>query len=170
VAVTTNFFVNDLHSSAAETASTTAATAGTWSHIVFTNATNVQQVFVNGVLEASGTGTNSAPTAANLLLGWRTGGTEAEHFDGVLEDFRIYNRVLTANEILTIATSHGADSIIDGLVHRWMMNDGYSGAEVTGASTVRDIVDAAQLHGTGTATPFYREDFRTRWRRRRSCS
>jgi hypothetical protein len=156
---------NDLHGSTS-LVGPTIILLNTYTHFVLTNATNSNQIFQNGVLDVSGTVTNQVPTAADLLLGWRTGGAAAEHFDGILEDVRIYNRVLSANEALTIYAAQGSDGIVDGLVHRWIMNEGASGTTVSGASSVRDIVDASQLHGTPTGTPVYREDFRTRWRRR----
>jgi hypothetical protein len=41
------------------------------------------------------------------------------YFRGAISDFRIYNRALSYNEILTISTEHGVDNIRNGLIRQW---------------------------------------------------
>ncbi|HEY0968373.1 MAG TPA: LamG-like jellyroll fold domain-containing protein [Opitutaceae bacterium] len=79
---------------------------GAWRHVVATwtgsaTATNVK-IYVDGVETAYASTTNGAGARANdatsnLYLGNESGGTRT--FDGLLDDVRVYNRVLSAAEI-----------------------------------------------------------------------
>ncbi|MDP2668785.1 MAG: LamG domain-containing protein [bacterium] len=108
---------------------------GTWSHVAVTMniSTDVFKMYINGA-EVSITG--SAPIAAlfastgNVNIGNRKDGTEGP-WDGLLDDVRVYNRALTADEIkrlykigatLKINTSINNDSLANGLVGYWTMN------------------------------------------------
>ena len=97
----------------------TIVAAGNWYHyaVVFdgsgsTNATRLK-LYINGTLRTlSYNLTIPATTSASLagvplLLGKPTAGTNAE-FDGMLDDTRVYNRALTAAEILKIYTAGNA--------------------------------------------------------------
>lgn len=80
-----------------------------WKHVVVTwtgsaTATNVK-FYVDGVEMSYSTTTNASGTRASdsssmLYIGNESGGTRA--FDGLLDDVRIYNRVLSAAEIAAI--------------------------------------------------------------------
>lgn len=82
---------------------------GTWHHVslTFDYATNAAEQYIDGINVNSGSMVNGW----NQNLGeWeigsqgRSGGTV---FDGLLDDARIYNQVLTAAEITHLATSRG---------------------------------------------------------------
>lgn len=79
----------------------TPTSSNTWYHVVATYdmADNTYAVYVNGVLDKSGTSTADLVTqsAAQLSFGTRTGA--AEHFPGALDDIRVYNRKLSAWEV-----------------------------------------------------------------------
>ncbi len=74
-----------------------------WNHIVVTvksGSTNKNQAYVNGINVT--TGRNSATIPDNLTRSLQFGGTSAwagKLFNGSLDEVRIYNRVLTAEEI-----------------------------------------------------------------------
>jgi len=55
------------------------------------------------------------------------------------EDARLYNRILSANEILTIANSYGTDGIVDGMVARYLMKAGSQGANISDPTTLQDV-------------------------------
>ncbi len=86
-----------------------AVSVGTWIHVVATwtgsaTATNIK-FYVNGVETSYGTGTDGTGSrvndgTANLSIG--TDSTTARTFDGVLDDVRAYNRVLSTTEITAI--------------------------------------------------------------------
>lgn len=77
----------------------------TWTHYCVTiNSSNVYNVYLNGVLTVSGkTNPGTYPistTFTNNLLGWYgTGGAGHNSFKGNIADYRLYNTVLTADQI-----------------------------------------------------------------------
>jgi len=80
-----------------------APVVGTWNHVAYTNtAAGTQEIFVNGVMIASGPGNATNPTtggmstALNVLIG--TSGN-AGSFTGALDEIKVYNQVLTAAQI-----------------------------------------------------------------------
>lgn len=80
-------------------------TIGSWSQIVyvFTNVSaNTLQTFVNG--SSIGTVSHSLAsilnTSANLYIGSYNNGEYAQYFDGKIGITRLYNRALTASEVL----------------------------------------------------------------------
>ncbi|TSC72367.1 MAG: hypothetical protein G01um101448_986 [Parcubacteria group bacterium Gr01-1014_48] len=80
-------------------------TLNQWNHIAFTwdgsvTATNVH-IFVNGSETTYFTQTNGVALASDATLGFRVGGRSngAHTFDGFIDDIRIYNRLLSPDEI-----------------------------------------------------------------------
>jgi len=115
----------------------------TWYHVVGTYInTSTRQLFIDGALNNSATQGSSTPTA-NLLRIGTSNHTPASFHAGEIEDVRIYNRVLTAEEVETIYACQGTDDIWTGLLDRWPLNEGSSGATVTGAGSVLDVSDTA---------------------------
>ena len=81
-----------------------------WFHIAVTYAydgagpSTALEVYVNGELDVVGTaGEPSVPTDTTLLLGHRAGASGGEHYGGLLDDLRIYDRVLSEAEIKALA-------------------------------------------------------------------
>ena len=76
-------------------------TPGHWYHIAAAYDTNTDAyaVYIDGVLHNSGTYPTpmSVPAADLLTIGSRTG--TSENFDGILDDVRIYDTMLSADEI-----------------------------------------------------------------------
>ncbi|UCF16567.1 MAG: LamG domain-containing protein, partial [Phycisphaerales bacterium] len=79
--------------------------AGEIYHVVatFDIATGHTQIYINGVLDSEGT---SSPTASAIFLrspftigSWNTG----RYWDGVLDDLRIYNHIVTDEEVAWLA-------------------------------------------------------------------
>jgi len=93
-------------------------------HVVCTyDSDNTGQIFIDGVLDATGTGQTGSPGSAVLRLGHTTDAT-GQYFNGLLEDVRIYDRVLSENECMTIYSCKGTDNIKYGLLHRWTFTEG----------------------------------------------
>ena len=78
----------------------------------------------------------------------------SKYLDGTAWDIRIYNRALSLAERQSIYHSRGADNITNGLVGRWLMNEGTEGATASGASSCIDI-SGHGTHGTPAGTPTY---------------
>lgn len=71
----------------------------TWTHVALTRSGSVCQFYLNGAAVAT-TGTCPANTLTTTRIGNRNGG--ARWFDGKLDDVRIYNRVLSPQEVANI--------------------------------------------------------------------
>jgi len=128
-----------------------------WHHIVqtMTLAGAIAQVFVDGVLDNSRSGgTATVPSNTFTELGRLTGAT-SYYFDGLLDDIRIYNRVLGANEVAAMYAQRGADPNFEGCVSRWRLDEGAPGVVVVGAGVVKD--DVGGNNCTPSATPTFEE-------------
>jgi len=77
---------------------------GSWHHVVASHSsvTNSVNVYVDGVLDATGTITLDATYSALDRIGCGT--YNLDFFDGALDDVRIYNRVLSEAEVALLAT------------------------------------------------------------------
>jgi fibronectin type 3 domain-containing protein len=90
--------------------SAAALTFGSWVHVAVTwtgsTASSNVHVYINGVLSdgitTEGAGAASSDAAYNLVIG-NSAYTTARGFDGVIDEVRVYNRVLSAAEIQAIA-------------------------------------------------------------------
>jgi len=150
-------FTNELWSSTVTqpppAMSTTIPVTGVWYHIGATvDATKFGQIFINGALEASGTSADNA-TGTTLFIGNRSTAGANQCTNGVLDDVRVYTRVLTANEIQTIYACRGSDSIVYGLQNRWLLNEGPDSSIASGAGIIKDMT--ANTTGTPTGSPTY---------------
>lgn len=77
-------------------------TVGVWHHAVFTWDGSVLKLYLDNVLVATGDQTVNAQVVANPLT---IGKREAAYFKGAIDEVRIYNRALSAPEILQIYNS-----------------------------------------------------------------
>lgn len=137
-----------------------------WQHCLFKwSSGNDIQIFLDGTEDTLGTGitgpntgTITSCTTLALGIGAKDGGSGG--WDGLMDDFRIYNRSLTDNEIQTIYAARGADRIIHGLLVRYVFRDFTSGtALATTTDAVKDIGPTGNRHATrtGSTGPTYRE-------------
>lgn len=104
---------------------------GTWYHVAATyddsSTTNNAVLYINGVSQtvtevSTPSGTRSSDAAAVQLLGnWVTDATRA--FDGIMQDLRVYNRLLSANEILNEYNKRGKHPNQNGLVLRALCDE-----------------------------------------------
>ena len=146
--------------------STTVPVANTWYFVAASATQNVSSaLYINGALEATGTCTDTA-TSTNFSIGGRYTADVGDGLDGYIDDVRVYNRILTANEISTLYACRGTDKILYGLVNRWLMYEGAEGVTMSGSGSVKDI--AGLQHGTPNGSPTYAGSFlkyrtRTTW-------
>ncbi len=147
---------NDLNQGATRFVSDGAISDYTLSHVVCTAASDsTGQIYINGVLDKQAAYQSGSPAASGTLdVGYSSWGPDALYMHGYLQDVRIYNRILTANECKTIYESHGSDSIVHGLMNRWLLNDGQEYTAPSGAGSVKDY-GPDQLHLTPSNEPFY---------------
>lgn len=136
-------------------------TAQTWYNVIITvTAGRLCKMYLNGSVQ-SGSVTppsiNTSPTA--IMFGvdpspiWTDSG-QTYRFNGILDDARIYDRVLTQAEISTIFGSRGCDKILYGLVGRWRMFEKNPGVLDTYQGTF--LKDYTTNKNTGTMFAFNR--------------
>lgn len=93
----------------------------TWHHLMITVGSKQTLVYIDGVLHHTFTfapGYSSLPTGTGrLFIGSIQSNTYA--FDGLMDDIRIYNRALSADEVKRLAQDNRA-----GLVGHWKLDEG----------------------------------------------
>jgi hypothetical protein len=77
--------------------------AGAWHHVAGTWDGTKKRIYVDGVLVNSVDSSITYDTHLVYLGADQNGGSMALHWDGTLDDVRIYNRVLSASEIAALA-------------------------------------------------------------------
>ena len=96
------FLIWDGDASNGSTSSTNAVSTNTWTHIAFThdNSSNTTKFYINGSLDATGTGLskNLAGNNSNLFIGW-DGQQGDKYFTGKIDEIRIWDDVRTQAEI-----------------------------------------------------------------------
>lgn len=78
-------------------------TAGNWKHFVVTyDASNVAKIYVNGVLGNQGSFPFWSTVSSNKFYLGNLLGSSSGGFNGAIDDLKIYNRALTAAEVLSL--------------------------------------------------------------------
>lgn len=129
-------------------------------------------IYINGAQSntlaiAGWTGNTSNTTSQAASIATRPDAGAGTFFNGIIDDARVYNRLLSANEINTIYRARGKDSIIRGLIHRYNFFEAATGTIATGAGTVRDKGSGTHVNGTPTNSPTYASAIVSKRRRRR---
>ena len=75
----------------------------TWYHYVFIADETGGKIYVNGQLIDSHSWTGTPGACSNSFI-WKIGGQYTNWYNGKIDDIRIYNRVLTQEEISYLAT------------------------------------------------------------------
>jgi hypothetical protein len=140
------------------TVSTTVIASGVWYHAVATCIKGgVSNVYINGVFEATKATNADSPTLTTMTLGNRDNQPAGDALDGVIDDLRYYNRILSANEVSTIYACRGSDNILYGLQARWLLDEGAEGVAATGTGTIKDATGV--WHGDPVSSPVYAGSF-----------
>lgn len=151
----------------------TPLTPGLWQHIVGTvnYVSSGVQLFVNAVSQTivgatafgatatSNTNSTLARIGANLTA-------NSEFVNGMIEDVRIYQRVLSQAEITTIFTAKGMDHDIQSIGQRYTLNDQATGVLVGNVDNISNIDRIVGTNPSGTNANF--GDSYTTNRRRRA--
>ncbi len=153
---------------------------GNWAHYCVTVQLGVASgyhLYKNGVEVLYGqdslAGYSSLTGYASTPVRWGEESTPPDNWlDGAIDDPRIYNRVLTPAEVLSIYSRRGTDDVIDGLLVRYLLQDKAPGQNMDGtADEVKDETgNAFHAYGdSGTAYATYRESEVLGGLRRRSA-
>jgi len=125
-------------------------------HIVaiFSDSTDLK-CYVDG-MEVSGTYSGTKPTIIGYQGEPLQFGRNGESIKTTSWDARVYNRVLSANEIAEIYHRQGADKVWQGLVGWWRMDEKTSTQTASGAGSIIDLSGNGN-HGTPYNSPVYQE-------------
>lgn len=74
-----------------------ALTVGAWQHVAWVHTVATNQIYTNGVYWGGGAATAHPAAATNI---YTVGSSSVQHYDGDVDDFVIYNKALTADQIL----------------------------------------------------------------------
>jgi len=95
----TSMFNFDINSGPGVT-STTAAVSDEWYHVALTIDSGTAIIYVNGVPENTNSGGTATPYLGPLNIGaWQE---NSRFFDGLMDDFRIYDYPLSGNEVVAV--------------------------------------------------------------------
>lgn len=139
---------------------------GVWHHHALMYDGTDNEYWFNGVLDATSADPGGLHASVlDLAIGGQAGGGDAS--DTEQADIRIYDRILSPEEMQTIVAARGHDEILDGLVFRALGNEGAIGALVS-AVNPRDIGpnQIGFAGGFGTPVPSYVVDGGLSFRRR----
>lgn len=120
-------------------------TPGLWQHVAFSLdfVTKNALIYVNGVSEpVTGTSNLTGNATSNTNSTSAKIGCDinnASFIDGVIEDVRLYQRLVSAAEIMTIFTARGRDGIVQGLASRYPCNDLGEGQAVITVANIGPI-------------------------------
>lgn len=111
-------------------AATDALTPGSWDHVLgtYTKSNNQIQLFINNVSQGTNTGVITDNSKITTMGGSKIIGGNAEYFKGLIRDIRVYDKVLSSDEI---ASLYNKKSVTDRLIYHWRLN-GNANEEIRG--------------------------------------
>jgi hypothetical protein len=156
------FYVSGNGSNFPSALATNALTVGEWTHVAGTFDGNIIKVYINGVLSAS-TGFNGTlynNSTDPLLIGAVDGGgSSRQHFDGDIDEVRLYNRVLCADEIMAHKNCELTGSEA-GLAASYSFNQGFAYGNNSGLDSA---VDRSANGNTGLLQNFALNGATSNW-------
>jgi len=87
---------------AANFTGTTVLSTGVWSHVAFTISGSTVTLYINGAFEASGTVTLNSYSSTTGFIGRTETTSTNEHFNGSIDQVKIFDRAITAAEVTTL--------------------------------------------------------------------
>lgn len=140
---------------------TTVLTRNTWYHatFVFEN-NNSLRLYLNGNLEASIAIGNRTLRNSDNRLRIGVGNLASEHFNGDIDEVRVWNKVLNATDILNTMNCE-LQATETGLVAYYKFNQGNDSVN---NSTVNSLLDSSSNANNGTLTGFALTGTTSNWR------
>jgi hypothetical protein len=126
-------------------------TSNAWNHIAYTFNGTTHSIYINGKFVNSATVAQQAGTITAVYINGYPGGGVSETGTFSVDDISYFNRVLSADEILTAYSTAGdKDGLVYGLITSLLFDEGAPG------TTVTKIIDYSgqgnNLTPIGTAT------------------
>lgn len=131
-------------------------TQDAWSHLAGRYDGSSMTGFINGVEVGTPEAENGLIDRDSGVDVWIGGNppTTNRQFDGLIMDVRAYARAVTLGEIETIVETKGRDGIVQSLLWRWMLDEGYPGQVATAFKNIGPVSGA---DGVPMNDPVYRE-------------
>lgn len=128
-----------------------------WHHVAVTydqSASGAITIYLDGVLQGSQANTAawSWPATQQIELG-RSHDGYWKRYDGLMDDFRIYNRVLTDTEIATLAAPATSDTLVDTAALKLRYNFDTAGIGQTVTWPFGALLSSPVLGPSATWTP-----------------
>jgi RHS repeat-associated protein len=115
-----------------------------WTHITITYDNGVIKTYANGSLTHTHSGTGAIGDANTSWNDFRIGGRQAgsQHFQGRIDEVRVYNRALSASEVTTLSVAGPSTS---GLAGYWKFdeNSGTTAADLSGNNNTGTLTSGA---------------------------
>jgi len=141
-----------------ELESSSNAQTTSWQHLVVVRQNGVApKLYINGVLDTPTATTATTITLADcssFRVGMAAKDTAGTSWNGRVADARIYNRLLSEAEALSIYSCRGMDMILSGLLFRYPLNDIPPGVVATSVKDVGTNVRTATSSGSPTGFDF----------------
>lgn len=142
---------------------------GSFSHIVLTYSSSTASIYINGLASGTGTGTFIVPVGVQLVVNGGIGGTQSSN--STIDDFRVYNRALSADEVKQLFNSNVYSRLfyVENACRTTDASSTYSGVAPCGGGSVDDPssqkVTAVVSWGTGFGSgQVVLSDMLTRWK------
>jgi hypothetical protein len=115
----------------------------TWQFVAVTYSSSGSDLYKDGVqlsyaTDTAGSGTVNTDSGYNGFIG--NNQNSSRGFDGLIEDPRIYNKVLSLAEIQSIYTGQGHDGVRENLLARWPLREKAPGVTIS-TDSAYDITD-----------------------------
>lgn len=144
----------------------TSVNDGNWHHVAVTLDSGNARCYIDGTLarttDWNGTAT-ATTTTANIQLGYAAAdspsGDTGGYFDGELDELRIWTKTLNAFEVSEL-NGCTADEVQTGLVASYNFNNGISGVDNSGLTT---LADSSGNNFNGTLTNFALNGATSNW-------
>lgn len=122
----------------------------TWQHIAMTCSKDSLKVYLNGVLAGTTTGTDFDSTDNYGLLEFGRNFDRDAYFKGSLDEVKVYNRVLTASEIMQQTYMIGEGAVNANLISYWQFNQTDSGSLNTYTHRTDSLHNGGIFEATGS--------------------
>ncbi|MBW1810495.1 MAG: serine hydrolase [Deltaproteobacteria bacterium] len=156
---------NQLFAAASDVLAGSSVVSGAWVHVACTYDRNggAMRIYLDGAENASAAMADDDPGAFGLVLGNRL--DRADHFFGILDDLRIYDRVLEPTEIADLASSSTAGAGLLAFTRAdWEVSESAGSLDVEVTRTGGNLGEVSVHFETvdGTASSAGGQDFTAR--------
>lgn len=127
-----------------------------WQHIVCTWEPGTIKMYLDTSLDTPSATNYRSPSSISNLSNFYIGTGAKANWNGVIDDVRIYDRVLSSSEVSTIYASRGSDCIHYGLIGHWPMLEFPPGTVSSESGSLKDV-SISKMDGDPTGSPTYYE-------------